>query len=264
MSNYKHRTSIPYIVAARAGGRLERSRDSMGCGASTTKPGAYAPSSAEPTVNKAAPAALTSSTTSAGGSAPPQPQPASTFVNHGPEPSPWEDVRALGLASSWPDGKATALLPAASASRSLCVGDSVSLKGISGHPELDGTGATLLEAVDGGSSWSVQPEMRDSVPITVPAQTMSPLPPLPTLGVSVACLRSFRAAHAEFFESGGQSGTGATTAEVCFEGVKPLTQNARTSLALCLLQLGVRRPLEPSAMPTPTASPQTCPPPLLP
>ena len=80
---------------------------------------------------------------------------------------------------------------------------------------------------------------------------MSKLPPLPTLGVSMECLRSIRKYQHDLFETGGQdfvfgkgftdaNGEPATTTQVCMQLVKSLTQGARTSLALCLKHLGVK------------------------
>jgi len=85
---------------------------------------------------------------------------------------------------------------------------------------------------------------------------MTLLPPLPKLGVSAACLRAFQEGHAEFFLTGGtepsgekdangnaifvKNGKAATTTDVCLGLVKELTAGARTSLALCLLEVGAK------------------------
>jgi hypothetical protein len=92
--------------------------------------------------------------------------------------------------------------------------------------KLDGAGATLVKQK--GDSWLVQPEATGANAMTLPAKCLTQLPPLPVLGVSADCLRSFRKEHQEHFDKG------ATTTDICFNVVKPLTESPRTSLAKCI------------------------------
>ena len=96
---------------------------------------------------------------------------------------------------------------------------SVSLKDVSGHEHLDGTGAKIMEAT-GVDTWRVQPENPKNKPFEALSSSLTPLPPLPKNGVSAACLRSFRAAHPLFFIDDS------STTDVCFKLVIPLTKQA--------------------------------------
>ena len=104
----------------------------------------------------------------------------------------------------------------------LAVGMAVSLNGVPSQPKLDGTGAKLLED-KGDGSWSIQHENQKKKPFVAPAAAMTPLPPLPKDGVSIECLRSFRAAHPDFFCTDGHK----TTTDACLKAVMPLTKQAR-------------------------------------
>ena len=86
----------------------------------------------------------------------------------------------------------------------------VSLKDVPGQPKLNGAGAHLV-APAGEGRWTVQHENKKKAPFDAPAASLCPLPPLPKDGVSIECLRSFRAAFPElFFADGSKTTTDAT------------------------------------------------------
>ena len=116
---------------------------------------------------------------------------------------------------------------------SFKVGDPVGLRGVPGRADLDGCGATLEAALPGGG-WRVQPRRlakAQEPPIEVSKDCVGPLPNYPFMGVSVACLEAFAAAHAEQLAD-------ATTEDACERIVKPLTERAEDSLAACLQRVG--------------------------
>ena len=108
-------------------------------------------------------------------------------------------------------------------------------------PELDGTGAKLIEKRDrsGHIEWIAQHEDKEAhpAPIGVTEDDVKVLPPLPTLGVSAECLRHFRATNQELFDAD------ATTTDVCMKVVVPVyTAKSRSSVAKCLERLGQEEP----------------------
>ena len=120
---------------------------------------------------------------------------------------------------------------------SFKVGDPVGLRNVPGRTDLDGCGATLESALPGGG-WRVQPRRlakAPEAPIEVSKECVGPLPNYPFMGVSVACLEAFAAAHAEQLAD-------ATTEDACERIVKPLTERAEDSLAACLERVGATDP----------------------
>jgi hypothetical protein len=140
----------------------------------------------------------------------------------------------LGVATLEPEAA-----DARDARRALAVGDPAALWDTLQHC---GRGITLLERCgDGGTRWRVRVEdlalaAEGHAPLRpteleVAASSVAALPNWPFLGVSVACLRAFAAAHAQ------QLGN-ATTEEACERVCKPLTERASASLAACLQRVG--------------------------
>ena len=94
-----------------------------------------------------------------------------------------------------------------------------------------GIGGTLLEEIQPGESWLVQPSaLVGQTPPSkqkVPVSSIRALPNWPFVGVSVACLRDFARVHASLLRD-------TTTEEICERVIKPLTAAPRASLAECL------------------------------
>ena len=140
------------------------------------------------------------------------------------------DARAgnwQGVASLLSHNMAAAAEPA-----SLASGDPVGVLAAGDQPAF---GAHLVDEASDGA-WLVQPvglpgiNSEPQPTVVVPANGFGALPNWPFLGVSVACLRSFAAAHVAQLE-------GVTTEAACDRVVKPLTVEANRSLATCLLHL---------------------------
>eukprot|EP00962_Isochrysis_galbana_P038464 scaffold13651_cov149-Isochrysis_galbana.AAC.4 len=102
-------------------------------------------------------------------------------------------------------------------------GSLVSLHGVPNHAE--GTGAEVIGVTDSGElELRLEDASAGDAPLRVSAANATTLPAFPANGVSLACLRAFREAHASEL-------TGKTTSEVSESVIKPIAECARASLA---------------------------------
>jgi len=114
-------------------------------------------------------------------------------------------------------------------------GSLVSVRGIPGH--ADGTGAEVLSVTDSGElELRLEDASAADAPLRVSAANTMALPAFPAEGVSFACLRAFREAHASQLYC-------KTTEEVCVSVIKPIASRARASLAEVLLHVNAADPV---------------------
>eukprot|EP00962_Isochrysis_galbana_P047659 scaffold19585_cov177-Isochrysis_galbana.AAC.1 len=126
------------------------------------------------------------------------------------QPGIWAIANALGALPPQPPAPAT-------------LGSLVSLHGVPNH--ADGTGAEVIGVTDSGElELRLEDASAGDAPLRVSAANATTLPAFPANGVSLACLRAFREAHAPEL-------TGKSTDEVCESVIKPIAGRARASLA---------------------------------
>ena len=190
----------------------------MGCGASSVAPAKDAPASAD----SAAPADKHPKGSAVANDAAPYAKSSPAADDEAPaDPTIWEAVRAL---RQEPKPLSVKTIFAAH----MCVSIWGDDEPPPGRKSLSGTGAQLLEPEvkkDGSTVWRIQPEEPEAEAVVIEESLLKPLPPLPSLGISPACLRAFKAVYASHFESDD------TTAQLCSKVVGPLTEGARSSLA---------------------------------
>ena len=192
----------------------------MGCGASAAKP-PEARSESPDKYRPSSPRGISASDTSK--------TPTSQLKAKADEEAAPLDYPAIEAGDVWKT--VAALGPKPTPPLEPKINMAVSLRGVPNHAELDGSGAKLIDGPRekaGRREWDVQPENEALPPLVVPEECITPLPPLPTLGVSAECLRHFRQTNPDRFEAG------ATTTDICLEVVLPLTKASRSSVALCL------------------------------
>eukprot|EP00962_Isochrysis_galbana_P040750 scaffold14803_cov101-Isochrysis_galbana.AAC.1 len=126
------------------------------------------------------------------------------------QPGIWAIANALGALPPQPPAPAT-------------LGSLVSLHGVPNH--ADGTGAEVVGVTESGElELRLEDASAGDAPLRVSAANATTLPAFPANGVSLACLRAFREAHAPEL-------TGKTTTEVSESVIKPIAECARASLA---------------------------------
>jgi hypothetical protein len=110
------------------------------------------------------------------------------------------------------------------------VGSVIRIDGVVSKPELNSRYATVVRAANEAGRYGVRLEGTKEA-ISMHGRNLFSLPQLDTLGVSVAALRSFRAAH-------GHLSRGLTVAQARHALLAPLTASSRLSLARALHRLG--------------------------
>jgi len=114
----------------------------------------------------------------------------------------------------------------------LAVGTVVRVDGVVSKPELNGRCGTVARPANEGGRYGVRLEGSKEA-ISMHGRNLQPLPELDTLGVSVAAIRSFRAAH-------GHLCRGLTLAQARHAILDPLTCSSRLSVARALERIGAK------------------------
>lgn len=138
----------------------------------------------------------------------------------------WKGIPSLPPDPPAPDAQTAA----GCAEGSLEIGSVIRIDGVVSKPELNSKYATVVKAANEAGRYGVRLEGTKEA-ISMHARNLVPLPALDTLGVSVAALRSFRAAH-------GHLSSGLTVGQARHALLAPLTASSRLSLARALHRLG--------------------------
>lgn len=131
-----------------------------------------------------------------------------------------------GFGSCW-ERVANLAAEAAPIFRPLVSGDIVSIHGVPGRAELNGTGAHIVSTSADKIILGLEEAKPEEPTVSVSRKCVKLLSPVSTQGVSLACLQEFRTHHADRL-------AGKTVAEAVEEVIKPLTQRAQCSLAEAL------------------------------
>jgi len=114
----------------------------------------------------------------------------------------------------------------------LEVGECVVVEGIQSKPELNGKHGTVVKGPNENGRLGVRLEgAREAMLLN--AKNLQPMAGFDGLGVSIPCMRAFRANFAELL-------SGMTAAEACSDVTMPLCASARCSLAQALSRLGAK------------------------
>lgn len=110
------------------------------------------------------------------------------------------------------------------------VGDTVKLDGLQSKPELNGKTGAVVKAANEAGRYGVRLEGTKEA-MSLHGRNLTPLLPIESLGVSIACLRSFAAAFQPLSD-------GLTVAQAVNSLLRPLTDSSGLSLTAALQQKG--------------------------